>query len=67
MNEPTGMLKIANLISVSETAKMLGVSRPTLYRWMKDETMNFPSPVQAGNRTGFREDDIRKWVKIIQG
>lgn len=67
MNEPTGMLKIANLMSVSETAKMLGVSRPTLYRWMKDEAMNFPPAVQAGNRTGFRREDILNWVNIIRG
>lgn len=67
MNERTGAMKVANLMTLSETAKMLGVSRPTLYRWMKDETMNFPDPVQVGNRSGFRENDIRTWLKIIQG
>lgn len=67
MNEKSGMLKIANLISVSDTARMLGVSRATLYRWMKDEVMHFPEPVHMGNRVGFRQEEIENWLNIIRG
>lgn len=67
MSERTGVLKIANLTSVSDTAKMLGVSRATLYRWMKDEMMNFPEPIYIGNNVGFKEEDIQNWLKVIRG
>ena len=67
MNKKTAMLKLAKLLSIEETAQLLGISRATLYRWMKDEAMFFPEPVHLDNFVGFNEADVRKWMKIIQG
>ena len=67
MNKNEALLKLANLLSIEDTAKMLEVSRATLYRWIDDEAMHFPRPVRNGNRVGFKEDEVRMWMKIIQG
>lgn len=52
-----GLTPIA--ISVSEAARLLGVSRPKIYQLMKQERM--PS-FKAGTRTLIPVADLQKWV-----
>jgi excisionase family DNA binding protein len=58
-------LKLANLMNTVETCEYIGVSRPTLYRWMKDPVMNFPKPFHIGRRSGWRSSDIDHWLKVL--
>lgn len=58
-------LKLANLMNIMETCEYIGVSRPTVYRWMKDPVMNFPKPLHIGRRSGWRRADIDHWLKVL--
>lgn len=49
------------LLSITEAAYALGVSRPTIYNLLK--TGNFPV-VRIGGRTMISADGLRKWVAI---
>lgn len=46
--------------SSTETAQVLGVSRPTVYQLMK--RADFPA-FKVGNRTLISADGLREWVK----
>ena len=44
-----------------QVEKLIKVSRPTLYRWMK--TGDFPKPVHMGaNMVRWKASDIEKWL-----
>jgi excisionase family DNA binding protein len=58
-------LRLAGLINITEACEHLGVSRPTIYRWIKDPVMNFPPPVKIGLRAGWRKSDIDHWLKVL--
>ena len=47
-------------VSVAETARLLGVSRPTVYTLINRP--DFPS-FHIGNRTLISVDGLREWVK----
>lgn len=51
---PEGML------DVEQTCHVLGVSRPTLYRYMKDA--DFPEAVKHLGKTWFSENALRQWA-----
>lgn len=46
--------------SMSEAAQVLGVSRPTLYKYVNRE--DFPS-FKLGNRTLVSAEGLREWVR----
>lgn len=49
--------------SYSDVLKLLGVSRVTLWRWLRDDTSNFPRPIRMGKRKlGFVEDEVNAWI-----
>lgn len=49
--------------SYTSVLSRLGISRPTLWRWLKDETHNFPRPVRLGKRKlGFIASEVDHWV-----
>ncbi|TAM06381.1 MAG: AlpA family phage regulatory protein [Paraburkholderia sp.] len=51
----TGFIRASNLV------KVLGISSPTLYRWM--DTGVFPKSVQIGPKaTGWNVDVVRTWI-----
>jgi excisionase family DNA binding protein len=52
-------------MNIMETCEYIGVSRPTVYRWMKDPVMNFPKPLHIGRRSGWRRADIDHWLKVL--
>jgi excisionase family DNA binding protein len=48
-----------NLLSVSQVARSLGVSRHTVYVWSAEGRMPM---VKLGKRTLFHPDEIERWV-----
>lgn len=49
--------------SYEDALKMLGVSRVTLWRWLRDEHSTFPRPIRLGKRKlGFVEDELNQWI-----
>lgn len=54
------VMRIRSYIDVLE---LLGVSRVTLWRWLRDENSKFPRPVRMGKRRlGFVEDEVNAWI-----
>lgn len=49
------------LVRPAELAKLLGVSRTSLWAWRKAKT--FPSPVRLGACVGWRLDDIAQFLE----
>lgn len=50
-----------NIIRVEEAAKMVGVSRSTIWRWVK--TNEFPKQVVLGPRcSGWPRDEVLEWI-----
>jgi len=58
-------LKLANLMTIKETYEYLNISKPTMYRWIADDTMGFPQPVRLGRRVGYKKKDIDEWLRMI--
>jgi len=51
------------LLAVSEVVSMIGVSRVTLYRWVKDKSCGLPAPIfLSPRRIAWRESDLRRWI-----
>lgn len=46
---------------LKELTELLGISRATIYSWMKQGT--FPQSVTLGaNSVGWKESDIQQWI-----
>lgn len=57
MNSPIQILR------VRAVEKRLGVSRPTIYRWL-DNDPTFPRPVKIGSHSvGWVESEINAWLE----
>ncbi len=49
--------------SYSSVLARIGISRPTLWRWLRDESNDFPRPVRLGKRKlGFVVAEVDSWV-----
>jgi predicted DNA-binding transcriptional regulator AlpA len=52
------------LLNTDETIKLLNISRPTLYEWMKKGILNpvdmYPSQFKRRPKLKFREEEVRK-------
>lgn len=48
-------------VKPAEAARLVGVSRPTLYRWMK--RAGFPV-YRIGGCVRIPVDDLREWIKL---
>ena len=59
------LFEIADIMTVNDVCAHLGVSRVTLYRWIKDPKMNFPKSIKLNTRQGWRRKDIDNWIKVI--
>ncbi len=40
-----------------------GVSDMTLWRWLGNDTLDFPRPIYIGNRRYWREADVIEWLE----
>ena len=53
---------MAKLLRVPAVLARIGISRSTLYQWIKDGT--FPPAVNLGARSvGWFESDVDEWIK----
>jgi predicted DNA-binding transcriptional regulator AlpA len=52
------------LLSKREVVERIGVSYPTIWRWMRAGT--FPRGLAVGERTMWRSDDIAGWLANLQ-
>ena len=51
------------LLKVTEVAERLRVSRPYIYKLLRDDK-SFPRPIHIGERSPrFREDQIEAWLQ----
>ena len=55
----------AELVSIGNAAQQLGVTRPTIYRWMDDRTLNYVRDDMSG-RTFVVRRDIENLKRVAQ-
>lgn len=56
-------VKPIQTISFAELAEALRCNESTQYRWLKDETIKLPKPIQNGKKKMcFIYDEIEKWL-----
>ncbi|WP_416897269.1 MAG: helix-turn-helix transcriptional regulator [Minwuia sp.] len=54
------------LLSIREVGTLLGVSRASIYRWIRDD--GFPKPVKLGaSRSVWLLEEIETWVMARAG
>ena len=59
---PSGNKSRPRFLRISEVLDRVGVSRPTIYRWMREGT--FPKQIAIGaNSVVWLESDITKWME----
>ena len=52
---------MVNVLKITQTCSLIGISRTTLWRWTKAGI--FPAAIQLGpNRVGYFEADIDAWI-----
>ena len=50
------------LLTAAQTrARVGGVSAMCIWRWQRDERVQFPAPVKINNRNYWRAGDLRHW------
>jgi predicted DNA-binding transcriptional regulator AlpA len=49
------------LTSAQVRARVGGVSTMCIWRWMRDERVQFPHPVKMNSRNYWRLGDLRRW------
>jgi excisionase family DNA binding protein len=50
-------------LSSIEVSKMLGISRPTLYKWIDEPGLNFPQPSMVGTKRTWTKEQIEDWQR----
>jgi len=53
---------LRGLVEAGELANGLGVTRDTLTRMAKNETLGFPKPFKLGPATYYNLSAVRRWV-----
>lgn len=52
------------LLNSNDTRARVGnVSTMCIWRWMKDERVNFPKPVKINSRNYWRLGDLQRWQR----
>jgi predicted DNA-binding transcriptional regulator AlpA len=57
------MLNRARLTSAQVRLRFGGISDMTLWRWLKDENLNFPRPLTINRRRYWTVEDVEKWER----
>jgi predicted DNA-binding transcriptional regulator AlpA len=51
------------LITGPRLRDRLGISAPTLWRWLRNEALGFPKPMVINGRLFFEEDQVTAWLE----
>lgn len=51
----------AVFLPANKVGERYGVSSMTLWRWLKEESMNFPRPIYIGRYRFWRIDELQAW------
>jgi excisionase family DNA binding protein len=62
MENPTARANPEVLVSAVRVAERIGVTRRTISRWLDDESLNFPKPINIHKRLYIREADLNAWL-----
>lgn len=58
-----GAVDDETLLTSNQTRDLVGgVSHMCLWRWQRDERVNFPHPIQINRRNYWRIGDVRRWL-----
>lgn len=55
------------LISAQDVCRRYSIAEMTLYRWLKDEGLDFPRPVVLRRRRYFYVEEIKSWERVRAG
>lgn len=50
------------LLKQADVCRVIGVSKPTLSRWLREDRVGFPMPLFIGSRRFWRAADIEAFV-----
>lgn len=54
---------MSNLVAVNDVcARLGGVSKMTIWRYLNDEGMGFPKPLYIKTRRYWKEDELSSWI-----
>ena len=54
---------LPRLLSATDLCKMIGTSRMTLHRWLKDDALKFPKPVRIKTNRYWPEHEVAEWLQ----
>lgn len=46
-----------------QVQKRYQISEMTLWRWQRNEDLNFPKPMRVGKRKYYKEEDLTAWER----
>lgn len=60
--KPQAILDDDALLNSTQTrARCGGVTTMCIWRWLRDERVQFPAPIKINNRNYWRLGDLRRW------
>ncbi|WKJ88582.1 AlpA family phage regulatory protein [Methylomonas montana] len=63
----TNPLQPGHNLRVSDLAPRLGVSKNTIWRWVRDKKSDFPKPLKLSEKvTVWKADDVLAWLNSKQ-
>lgn len=61
--QPTEHLPSAEYIRAKLAAKMIGVSRPTFYNYLKKDGLDMPRGIKLGGAVVYSVSALREWMR----
>ncbi|EMP4113325.1 AlpA family phage regulatory protein [Vibrio alginolyticus] len=62
-NHQTTNINKLKVLRSAQLSELLGISQTTLWRWRKDPTIQFPTPIALGPRVvAWKFMDIEAWL-----
>ncbi len=60
---PARTERLDRLLKINDVCELLGLSRATIYRWMRAKPNPFPLPIKLGGASRWTERQISEWRK----